>query len=191
MKKLKIGILITFIVLFFCEFLFPEWRIRNVNLENIYYIFFYAIGLTSITIFLKYLIDKFKFSPILIAGIITGIFALLFTKNIGINIEMKQMLFPMILMSFLCFAICLVYLSILKSNKIFTIILNIIALLILIFLQVSKFDQATKYLCDNKIISEKNGEKIVIRNIKNIKMNKITQDTVKVKDILIFRKKMK
>ena len=190
MKKLKIGILITFIVLFFSEILFSEWRIQNANLENIYYIFFYAIGLTSITIFLKYLIDKFKFSLILIAGIITGIFALLYTKSIGINTEMKQMIFPMILMSFICFAICLVYLSILKSNKIFTIILNVIALLILGFLQVSKFDLANKYLSDKKILSEKNGEKIIIRNIKNMKMNEITQDTVKVKDVLIFRKIM-
>ena len=42
----------------------------------------------------------------------------------------------------------------------------------------------------NAVVELKNGEKIIIRNIKNMKMNEITQDTVKVKDVLIFRKIM-
>lgn len=190
MKVLKIGILIIFLLLLFCEFQFSNWRIRDVILENTYYIFFYTTGIISITFVLKYLIERLRFSPILIASFLTGIFAVIYCRIIGVNVEIKEMIIPIILMCFLCFAISLVYLSILKSNKIVTIILNSIAIILIGFFQVNQIDLASKYLSDKKVLSENNSEKVVIRNIKNMKSNEITQDTIKVKDIGIFRKKL-
>lgn len=191
MKILKSGILVIFLILIFCDFQFSDWRIRNVVLENIYYIFYYAIGLISIGIICDYLLNKIRISPILISGIFTGIFVLLAIISIGKMVEIKGMIFPIIFMSLFFLAIFLIYTSILKSNKILALILNIIALLIIGYFQINQFDLANKYLNDKKILSEKNGEKIVIRNVKNMKMNKIYQDTVKVRDVGIFRKILK
>lgn len=191
MKTLKIGVLAIFLILFYCDFQFSEWRIKNANLENSYYTFYFALGLISIAIICNYLISKIKLSPILISGIFTTMFTLISITSIGSMPEIKQMIFPIIFMSLFFFAIFLVYISVLKTNKIIVIILKVVVLSILGYFQFNQFDLANKYLSDKKVLSEKNGEKVVVRNVKNMKMNKIYQDTVKVKDVGIFRKRLK
>ena len=191
MKTLKIGILAIFLILFYCDFQFSEWRIKNAILENSYYTFYFALGLISIAIICNYLISKIKLSPILISGIFTAIFTLISIISIGSMPEIKQMIFPITFMSLFFFAIFLVYIFVLKSNKIISIILKVVVLSILGYFQFNQLDLANKYLSDKKVLSEKNGEKIVVRNVKNMKSNKVYQDTVKVKDVGIFRKRLK
>jgi hypothetical protein len=74
--------------------------------------------------------------------------------------------------------------------KIFCTIIAIIISYFIFNFQFNPID-TSKYPIDRKILSESGNEKIVVREMNKGKSNEIIKDTIKVNDIMIFRKIIK
>lgn len=72
-------------------------------------------------------------------------------------------------------------------SKIFCSVITIIISFFIFYLQFNPID-TNKYPIDKKVITKNGNEKIVVREMNKGKSNEIINDTVKVKDIFIFRR---
>jgi len=90
----------------------------------------------------------------------------------------------------LCFFSFLIIFLKQTQSKIFCGVTAIIISYFIFHLQFNPID-TNKYPVDKKVLSKNRNEKIIVREMNKGKSNEIVNDTVKVKDIFIFRKIIK
>lgn len=77
-----------------------------------------------------------------------------------------------------------------STAKVFCVTIAIIISYFIFNIQFNPID-TSKYPIDKKVLNENGNEKIVVREMNKGKSNEIINDTVKVNDIMIFRKILK
>lgn len=189
MKYAKNIIIAIFMIFFFCNYFFADWRFISEGLEDAYWIIFFALGILAFTFLLKFITDRIKWSPLLIAITVSIAFPIIYLFLIQFEVTRDSIL-PILFSDFLCFCFVLIFLSILKISKLATGIIITAIILLISYFQINPID-TVKYLNDRKLVSQKSDEKVVVVDIKNYKNNEIFQDTITVKDRWIFRKILK
>jgi len=133
-------------------------------------------------------IGKIIFLIFLGIVIITSIKAYLFSEWTFTNRLYYNLFWTLHYSSFiLCFFSFLITFLKQTSSKIFCVLIAIIISYFIYYIRFNPID-TSEYLIDKKVLTENINEKIVIREMNKGKSNEIINDTVKVKDIFIFRK---
>lgn len=186
--KLRLGIISIFLILSTCNLAFKDWFFRNNFAEDVYQITYFILGLISLSILIKYILDKHEYSLYILSSILTLLLIFFHIWGMGTKVSFENKFFIFLILEFFCFfCLLLVYLYILKTSKTMMNITNIFICCLFIYFQINRID-GHRYSNKEKIISENENQKIIFVEVYNSKSNQTTKDTITVKDRWIFRK---